>query len=78
MGMEALSSGRRLIVYICLMAVFLAAISPGSSGLVCAILVPLLLFIATVIVPRVGESESSVAPACPIFSAVPSRAPPRA
>jgi hypothetical protein len=70
---------RRLIAFLCVVAVILAAIAPAAPGLLWAILVPLLLFVgAVVIAPISRESENSDAPAFPFLSVVTSRAPPNA
>lgn len=72
-------SVRRLIAFLCVGAVILAAISPAAPGLLWAVLVPLLLFVAVVaIAPISRESENCDAPAFPFLSAVTSRAPPTA
>jgi len=72
-------SVRRLIAFLCVVAVILAAITPGAPGLLWAILVPLLLFVAAVVIaPIRRESENSDAPAFPFLSVVTSRAPPTA
>lgn len=70
-------SARRLIAFLCLVAVLLAAITPATSGLFLAILVPLLLFVAAVVIVPIGrEPESGDAPAFLFLSIVTSRAPP--
>jgi hypothetical protein len=70
---------RRLIAFLCVVAVILAAIAPAAPGLLWAILVPLLLFVgAVVIAPISRESENSDASAFPFLSVVTSRAPPNA
>jgi len=70
---------RRAIALLCVAAVLLAAISPVASGLHCAILIPLLLCIAVVVLTAMGrESEEAHVPAFPVFSFLSSRAPPSA
>jgi hypothetical protein len=70
---------RRLIVVLCLVAVISAALAPSAHVLSAAILVPLLLFVATiVIVPIRFERENSTLPASPCLSFATSRAPPSA
>jgi hypothetical protein len=71
-------SVRRLIAFLCVVAVILAAMTPAAPGLLWAILVPLLLFAAVVIAPISRETENSDAPAFPFLSVVTSRAPPAA
>lgn len=72
-------SARRLIAFLCLVAVLLAAITSATSGLFLAILVPLLLFVAAVVIVPIGrEPESGHAPAFLVLSVVTSRAPPNA
>jgi|CZKR01.1.fsa_nt_gi hypothetical protein len=72
-------SVRRLIAFLCVVAVILAAITPAAPGLLWAILVPLLLFVAAVVIAPISrESENSDAPAFPFLSVVTSRAPPTA
>jgi hypothetical protein len=72
-------SVRRLIAFLCVVAVILAATTPAAPGLLWAILVPLLLFVAAVVIaPIRRESEDSDAPAFPFLSVVTSRAPPTA
>lgn len=72
-------SVRRLIAFLCAVAVILAAITPAAPGLLWAILVPLLLFVAAVVIAPISrESENSDAPAFPFLSVVTSRAPPTA
>jgi len=70
-------STRRLIVFFCLVAVLLAAIAPSSPGVFWAVLVPLLLFVASVVITPISrKSEKNNAPAFPFFSVPTSRAPP--
>ncbi len=72
-------SARRLIAFLCLAAVLLAAIAPTASGLFLAILVPLLLFVAAVVIVPIGrEPEGGDGPAFLFLSVVTSRAPPNA
>jgi hypothetical protein len=70
---------RRLIAFLCIVAVLLAAMSPVASGLVPAILVPLLLCIAVVVLATVARKSDEVYfPALPILASLASRAPPSA
>jgi uncharacterized protein (DUF58 family) len=72
-------SVRRLIAFLCVVAVILAAITPAAPGLLWAILVPLLFFVAAAaIAPISRESKNSDAPPFPLISVVTSRAPPTA
>jgi hypothetical protein len=70
---------RKFLTFVCLAAVMLAALTPVSAVLFWAILVPLLLFvgIATVIWAEPQPKDSGVQTLA-FFSAIPSRAPPRA
>jgi hypothetical protein len=70
-------SVRRLIAFVCVVAVLLAAMSPVAPGLHWAILVPLLCCIAVVVlVPLNRESNDILTPAFPVLSALVPRAPP--
>ena len=72
-----MSSGRRLVAFLCVVAVILAAIAPASPGLCWAIFVPLLFSVAVVFVAPVDrELENSSVPAFPFLSVLTSRAPP--
>ena len=73
-----MSSMHRLVAFGCLLAVLLAALTPVPAGLFFAILLPLLLFVAAVIIaPLCRESECGNVPAYPFLSVVASRAPPK-
>jgi hypothetical protein len=72
-------SARRLVGFLCVVAIILAAVAPSTTGLLLAILVPLVLFDAVaVIVQKSREGEDSQATAFPFLSVVTSRAPPNA
>ena len=72
-------SMRRLVACLCVVAVLLAAMAPVAPGLCWAILVPLLLFVAAVVLAPVRrEFESCSAPESPFLSVLSSRAPPSA
>jgi hypothetical protein len=72
-------SARRLVAFFCVVAVLLAAIAPVSPGLCWAILVPLLLFVAAVVLAPVSrESENSNVLPIPFLLVLASRAPPSA
>ena len=72
------TSIRRLIAFVSLMAILLAALSPASSTtLFWAIVVPLLLFFAILPVKQVEcRSEESAVTDFLCFQEIPSRAPP--
>jgi hypothetical protein len=70
---------RRLIVFLCVVAVLLAAMSPAASGLHCAILVPLLLCVAVIVLTAMDRGSDEVClPVFPVLSSLSSRAPPSA
>ena len=70
---------RRLIALCCVVALLVAALSPVVSGLHCAILLPLLLCIAIVVVAAMDrESDGVRIPIIPVLSSLSSRAPPSA
>ena len=70
---------RKFLASVCIAAVVLAALNPVSTGLFWAILVPLLLFFSTAIVVWADpKPEEGGVPTLDPFSAVASRAPPRA
>jgi hypothetical protein len=71
-------SPRRLIAFLCVVAVLLAAVSPVAPGLAWAILVPLLLFVVVVVAPAVRDLDDLDPATSPFLSALPSRAPPLA
>ena len=67
----------RLVALVCLAAVLLAALTPAPSGLFWAILLPLLLFVAAIIIAPIGrERECGNVPAYSFLTVVASRAPP--
>jgi hypothetical protein len=68
---------RRLVVFVCVGAVLLAAVAPTSSGFLFAILVPPALL--TIVDPHVGRRivvETPAAPGLVFLSLVTGRAPP--
>jgi len=68
---------RRLVVFVCLGALLLAAVAPTSSGFLIAILVPLALL--AIVDPHVGRRsvvETPTAPGLVFLSLVTGRAPP--
>jgi len=68
---------RRLFVVVCVGAILLAAVTPTSSGLLFAILVPLALL--AIVDPHVARRcvvETPTAPSLVFFSHVTGRAPP--
>jgi hypothetical protein len=70
-------SVHRLVAFVCLLAVLLTALTSFPSGLFWAILLPLLLFVAAIIIAPFGrEPECGNVPAYPFLSVVASRAPP--
>ncbi len=70
-------SMNRLVAFVFLLAVLLAALTPVPVVLFFALLLPLLLFVtAVVIAPFCRESECGKVPAYPFLSVVASRAPP--
>jgi hypothetical protein len=72
-------SARRLIAFLCVVAVLLAVTAPAGHGLGWAVLLPLLFFFAIVVIAAVNhEFEDRNVPAFPFLSAVASRAPPSA
>ena len=72
-------SARRVIAFLCVVALLLVAMTPAAPGLFLAILVPLFLFVAAVVLAPVDhESEDSHAPAFPFLLVLTSRAPPSA
>jgi len=67
----------RLIAFACLVAVLLTALTLVPSGLFWAILLPLLLFVAAIIIAPIGrECECGNVATYPFLSVVASRAPP--
>lgn len=67
----------RLVAFLCLVAVLLAALTSVSPGLFWAILLPLLPFVAAIIIAPIGrERECGNVAAYPFLSVVASRAPP--
>jgi hypothetical protein len=74
---EKMIPARRLVALLCLAVVLCAALLPGASGLFCAVLVPLLLFVAAVIVfSKRREIADSAPQHFPFLSALAPRAPP--
>lgn len=71
-----MSSFRKLIAFICLSAIVLAAIAPSGPGLFWAIVVPLLLFGLLEAVPVSREPENADCPAVFFLSLLATRAPP--
>jgi len=67
---------RRIVAFVCLAAVVLAAIAPSAPGLLWALVVPLLLFALLEAVPAECEVESVVIPTSRFVSLLSSRAPP--
>jgi hypothetical protein len=70
---------RKFLTLVCLAAVLLAALTPVSASLFWAILAPLLVFfrVATIVWAQPQPEDGGV-PTLASFSAIPSRAPPRA
>jgi len=72
-------SARRLVAFLCIVAVILAAATPITTGLLWAILVSLVFFDAAVVVAQSSrECENSDASTFSFLSAVTPRAPPYA
>ncbi len=71
-------SFRKLVVWLSLAAVILAAILPVAPGLLWAFLIPLLLFSLRATVLTEQEPESIFVPKAAFVSLLPSRAPPLA
>ncbi len=71
-------SSRKLIAFICLSAILVAAIAPSAAGLLWAIVVPLLLFGLLEIVSALRPDESADLPTVLFHPLLPSRAPPLA
>jgi hypothetical protein len=72
-----LITARKLIAIFCLSALLLAAVTPTASGLFCAIVVPLLLFIETLAVASFERRpEQTLAPQLLCLPVIASRAPP--
>ena len=70
---------RRLTVFLCLVAVLLAAINPSASGMLSACLITLFFFVAAVVIVALRRHDESIfLPPSPALSLVASRAPPRA
>jgi len=69
---------RRLTVFLCLVAVLLAAVSPSASGALPAWLVTAFFcFIAVVVIVSLARlDEAAFLPASPLIAVVSSRAPP--
>ena len=73
-----MSSLRKLLTFVCLAAVVLAAVTPISAGLFWAILVPVLVsFDAAIVVWAEPQPDDSGTPIFASFSVIASRAPPR-
>jgi membrane-bound metal-dependent hydrolase YbcI (DUF457 family) len=70
--MNAKSHLRRAVIFFCLAALLLAALTPGAGNLPVAILVPLMFFIAivaSVLLPHADEqSHTQQVSATPAFS----------
>ena len=70
---------RKMIAFLCVVAVMMAAIALTAPGLFWAILTPLLFFVSDVVIAPIGlENQNSDGPASPFLSLVTSRAPPNA
>ncbi|HET9319675.1 MAG TPA: hypothetical protein VFO27_07860 [Bryobacteraceae bacterium] len=75
--MRTLIQARKSIALVCLAAFLLAALVPVASGLPFAILAPLWLFLAAVVcVSLVRPADDGNSLPVPVFSILPSRAPP--
>ena len=75
--MRTLIQARRLVAFLCLAVLLVAALTPATSGPLCAILVPLWLFFAAIVIVSIclaGEDYS--APLIPLLSLAAPRAPP--
>jgi len=69
---------RRAIAIVCLAAIMVAALTPASSILLCAVVVPLLLLITALPAVNLGPRfEKVLLPASPFLSTASSRAPPQ-
>jgi uncharacterized membrane protein len=70
---------RKFLAFLCLAAFVLAALTPVSAGLFWAILVPFLIFFgAAIVIWAEPQPEENRIPPLGSFSAIASRAPPRA
>ena len=70
-------SSRKLVALFCLATLLLAALTPASSVLLFAIVVPLLLIVGLVaVMPLERQEEGRKAPIFFHLAAIPSRAPP--
>jgi hypothetical protein len=67
---------RKIVAFVCLAAVVLAAIAPSAPGLLWALVVPLLLFALLEAVSAERELETAAVPICHFVSRLSSRAPP--
>jgi hypothetical protein len=68
---------RRLTVFLCLVAVLLAALFPSASNSAACLVTVFFVFIATVITVAFSRRhETSFLPASPLIAVVASRAPP--
>lgn len=72
-------SARKLLAFVCVVAVLLAAMSPVAPGLYWAILVPVLFCIAVVVLAAKGhEFDDLATPVFPVLLVLVPRAPPNA
>jgi hypothetical protein len=68
---------RRLTVFLCLVAVLLAALSPSASGNAACLVTVFFYFIATIVtVLFFHRDETAFLPRSPLIAALTSRAPP--
>ena len=74
--MQSVHAMRRTIVLLCVAALLFAALTPATSGLLCAILVPFWFFVAVIVSFRFCEIEQFYCPQAPLLALATSRAPP--
>ena len=67
---------RNLIVLLCVAAVLFTALTPGASGLLCAILVPFWFCVAVIVSFPFRETDKLYCPRAPLLAHATSRAPP--